>query len=368
VTKSRVRTIVILVVTLIAGVIVVNLLAAGLDRAVEGNQPGGVTDSSYATGGDGLAAYASLLTHYDYSVSQQRGAIASSPPDPDATFMLFEPSVVTHDDEAALLEFVTNGGRLVVGGRDPFYLGGLRDNPPEWTSDGRNVWFATDTSFGNVRSVAAAGVGAWDKPGSSHVVIGSNDRSLLNEERVGQGTILYLADVSPLQNDYLDQADNAALGLALAGPTNRPVVFAEGSHGYGNERGLAAIPTRWKWALGVFALAALAFIWSRARRFGPPDRPARDLPPARAEYVRSLSTTLERTHNRPGSFAPVQRWTRDRISARAGLAPDANDEAIAAAAKSLGCSDAEVRAVLNPTMNDDEALALGRVVARVGKQ
>ena len=51
-TKSRARTVVILVVLFIVGVIVINLLSAGLDRAVEGNQPGGVTDSSYATGGD----------------------------------------------------------------------------------------------------------------------------------------------------------------------------------------------------------------------------------------------------------------------------------------------------------------------------
>jgi hypothetical protein len=368
VTKSRTRAIVILVVALIVGIILINLLAAGLDRAVEGNEPGGATDSSYATGGDGIAANAALLTHYDYSVSQQRGAIASSPLDPDSTFVLFEPEVVTHDDEAALLEFVTNGGRLVLGGREPFYLGGLRDRPPEWTADGRAVWFANDTSFGNVRSIAAAGQGAWDHAGSSHVVIGTTDLSLLNEEHVGKGTILFLADVSPLQNDYLDQADNAAFGLALAGPTSRPVVFAEGPHGFGNARGLAAIPTRWKWALGIFALAALVFIWSRARRFGPPDRAARELPPARAEYVRSLSTTLERTHNRPGALAPMQRWTRDRVSARAGLSLDASDEAIAAAAKALGCSDAEVHAMLNPTMNDDEALALGRVVARVGKQ
>ena len=62
-------------------------------------------------------------------------------------------------------------------------------------------------------------------------------------------------------------------------------LFAEGVHGYGESRGIAAIPSRWKWALFALAAAALAFVWSRARRFGPPDRASRALPPARADGV-----------------------------------------------------------------------------------
>jgi hypothetical protein len=45
-----------IVIGAIVGVIVVlNLLASGLDRAVGGNEPSGVSGSSYTTGGDGLA-------------------------------------------------------------------------------------------------------------------------------------------------------------------------------------------------------------------------------------------------------------------------------------------------------------------------
>src|SRR5205823_4888192 len=126
------------------------------DRAVEGNQPGGVANSSYATGGEGLAAYATLLNHYHYSTSQQRGSLASQTPlDPNTTMFVIEPSVMTHDDEATLLDFVSSGGRLVIGGREPFYLDGLRDDPPKWTTDGRVSWFTPNASVGGVRSIAA---------------------------------------------------------------------------------------------------------------------------------------------------------------------------------------------------------------------
>src|SRR5207245_713823 len=84
--------------------------------------------------------------------------------------------------------------------------------------------------------------------------------------------------------------------------------------GYGTSRGFAAIPRRWKVALILVGLAALAFVWSRARRFGPPDQSRRALPPARAQYVDALSVSLERTRDHAGALAPAQR------GARAGVA------------------------------------------------
>ena len=68
-----------IVIGAIVGVIVVlNLLATGLDRAVGGNEPSGVSGSSYTTGGDGLAAYASLLGRFGHPVTRSRGPIADA--------------------------------------------------------------------------------------------------------------------------------------------------------------------------------------------------------------------------------------------------------------------------------------------------
>ncbi len=357
-----------IVAAVIAGaVVVLNLLATGLDRAVGGSEPEGAPSSSYATTDDGLAAYASLLSHYNYDVSQLRGPIGGHLLPAGETVVVIEPKVLTDDDAAELLDFVVAGGRLVVGGRDPFYLKHLRDRPPAWSADGTDVWSEIDPSLGDVRRIDAAGEGSWASLGTSTALVREGDRALVTVDHAGDGEIVFLADVSPLQNAYLSRADNAAFALALAGDTPRPVVFAEGVHGYGESSGFAAIPTRWRYALAVFAIAAIVFLWSRARRFGPPDREARELPPARAEYVRALSTTLARTRQPAGAFAPMQRWARDVVATRAALAVDASGEDVVRAAKTLGCTDAEADALVTPIADDEQARVLGSALARVSE-
>lgn len=364
---TRTRRTLIVVAVIVGGIIILNLLANGVDRAIGGNTPGGVTGSSYATGGEGTAAYASLLQAFDHSVSQQRGSLADNPPAPDETMVILDPSTLPVADTDTLLQFVTQGGRLVIGGQQPFYFRRLRDHPPQWSPTGRTEWTDIGSGLGEVHTIATAAQGSFIDPGSSTVLVGTSSRSLLTSERVGAGQILFLADASPLQNKYLGLDDNAAFGLALAGDPSRPVVFAEGVHGYGESRGFAAIPTRWKYALGMLLIAAVAYIWSRARRFGPPDRAARDLPPARAEYVRSLSTTLERTRDPVHSLEPVRQYTRARVAARAALPPTADDDDVERAARALGYPEDEIAALRMPPVDNAQTLALGRALARAGR-
>jgi hypothetical protein len=363
--SSTNRRIWILIAVVVGGLIVVNLIAQGIDRAVGGDQPGGATGSSYATAPDGLAAFSTLLTHYGYEVEQRRGSLSNRPLPTNATVFVLDPLALTNEDAGTLLQFVTNGGRLVIGGQAPFYLRNLRDRPPTWQRVGLTAWTQIGPTFGAVRDIEASGVGSWSSPGSGTTIVGTRDFGLLTHEQVGQGEMFFLADASPLENAYLGTGDNAAFGLGLAGDPSRPVIFPEGTHGYGTSRGLAALPNRWKVALMLVALAALAFVWSRARRFGPPDRAARDLPPARAEYVQALSVTLERTHDQAGALLPAQRWARARLAERAGLGAQPNDEQLSRAAHSFGCTSEETLALLAPVNDDASILALGRAVARV---
>jgi uncharacterized protein DUF4350 len=356
-----------IVIGAIVGVVVVlNLLATGLDRAVGGNEPSGVSGSSYSTKGDGLAAYASLLGRFGHPVTRSRGPLAGQPLDTNSTVVVLDPTVVTREDAASLLQFVVAGGRLVIGGSEPFYLHNLRDNPPTWKPDHVTDWRDVDGTLGGARQVLAAGNGVWSDPGSSHTLVRDGDRALVTREAVGRGEIVFVADPSALGNNFLGSADNAAFALALAGADGRPVVFAEGVHGFGRARGIRAIPGAWKAALVLLALAAIAFVWSRARRLGPPDQPARKLPPPRSDYVDALSLTLERTRNPSQSFAPLQGWARDRVSARAALTATATDDDIAHAAHALGYPDDEISALIHPLSDDESVLALGRLVARVG--
>ena len=362
------KRVVILVGIALAAVVVLNLLASGLDRAVGGNEPGGNNDSSYATAERGTAAYASLLARYDHRVRRLRGPLVDRDLDPRDTIIVLQPEGLTQDDTGALLQFVVNGGRLVIGGTAPYYLRNLRDRPPRWGFSEQSMWDAVDASLAPIATIESDGRGAWIDPGSSRPLVGSSERALVTTEHVGRGDIFFVADPSPFENKYLAEADNAALAVALAGPPARTVAFAEGVHGYGTSRGLRAIPTRWKWALLALAVAAIAFVWSRARRFGPPDHAHRELPPARAEYVRSLSITLERTRDRAGSLTAMQQWTREQLARRAAVMAEPDDEEVARAARALGCTEEEVAALFTPIADDATVMALGRVAARVQRQ
>ena len=58
--------------------------------------------------------------------------------------------------------------------------------------------------------------------------------------------------------------------------------------------GLAALPARWKLALALAIAAALVWLGSRARRFGPPEEAGEEPPPARREHVEALALALQR--------------------------------------------------------------------------
>jgi len=365
--KTRTRRFGIGVAIVIGAVIALNLAAGGIDRAVGGSEPSGVAGSSYGTQATGLGGLATLFTHYEYPVDRARGAVVDANLDTSGTVFVIDPQTLTENDDAALLQFASAGGRLVIGGPDPFYLHRLRDRPPTWSPTGVPVYTEVAPELGNVRQIYTSASGSWSRTGSGQALVRSGGNVLLTKDDVGSGAILFLADTSPLENAYLAQADNAAFALGLAGASPRPVEFIEGVHGYGARRGLGALPAGWKIAFVIFAAAAIAIAWSRSRRFGPPDRPERELLPARAEYVRALAVSLERTRDPAHALAPLQVWARTRVAQRAHLGPDATLEEIDRAAIALGYSEAERAALWHPPTDDGTALALGELVSRLSQ-
>ena len=175
--------------------------------------------------------------------------------------------------------------------------------------------------------------------------------------------VIALADSSILHTRHLGEAHNAGLALALAG-TGRPVIFDEYAHGYGaGDRGL---PPRWTRFLVAVTVAVLFWMWSEARRLGPPEVPSRPLPPARREYVDALAVSLSRTREPETAFAELQRAARRRMTTSLGLPVDASKAEMTAAARRAGMAEAEVEALFDPPITADEVLELGRVAAKHG--
>ncbi|HEY3190609.1 MAG TPA: DUF4350 domain-containing protein [Solirubrobacteraceae bacterium] len=352
-------------------VVVVLAVAVGVDVALQaidrlsGGRPGGPTSSSYATAETGLGAYAELLARAGHPVERARHRAAGADLAPGTTVVVLDPDAVDSRDRDALKGFLDGGGRLVAGGRGSAgWLGDVIGGDLAQAPAGAELTepLAPVPEVAGVRRVASAGDGGWTETGTALPVLGGARTSLLATAGVDSGRALLLADASPLQNHLLAHEDNAALGLALAGAKERPVVFLEAYHGYGQASGFDAIPNSWLVALGLLVAAALVFILARGRRLGPPELAARELPPPRREYVESLGATLARTRRPAEAVEPVVRHVRSEVARRGALADAASAEDLVAAATRLGIAPDDARAVLAPGSSVD-VLAAGRALA-----
>jgi hypothetical protein len=340
-------------------VIAVNLVLREVDQAT--SSPGGPPSSSFATGPDGAAAYAELLRRFDRPPIPLRDAPGDADLVPESTLVLLDPVGVTTEDADAIGTFLREGGRLLYAGDEPSWyrhVTGERLGQQPALVASASVPPGTE-GLGEVQRIAASADGVWKS--DDGVLLDSDEGPVALRRSVGRGEAVFLSDASPLQNALLPAADNAAFGLAVAGPPGRPVVFAESYHGYDEARGLAAIPRQWWWALAGLGLAALVLALSRGRRLGPPELPGRELPPARVEFAEALASQLARTRPRADAIATARRLVRERLVRALRLPPDAPEPDVRAAAASRGIEGEIVEAALGKT----DLLAVGRALKRL---
>ena len=346
----------------VAVVVALNVVAAVGNRIAP--EPTGPGFSSYSTSADGTAALAELLERYGHEVEKLRGDVAGAALDPGATVFVIGADRLTSDESGVLRDFVEHGGRLVAGGPDPHWIGPIAGDVPDWSRGGseRLRPLVPAPEVRGVGTVSSDGSGTWEQGSAALPLLGGATGPALLAERLGEGRALLMADVSPLQNASLDEADNAALALGLAGESSRKVIFVEGVHGFGESRGLAALPDDWKWALAGLGLAGLVGVWAMGRRFGPPEDDRRPLPPPRRRFVDAQALTLARTRDPRAAAAPVRHAARDRIARRAALGPEAGEAQLRAAAGHLGLTPEETEAVLG---HDPDVVTAGRALAKL---
>jgi hypothetical protein len=253
------------VLWLVGAILAINLVLWGLDAVAPG--PSGKPSSSLATTPRGFSAWAELAQRNGVRVVALRESLREAELPDGATVVALDVPRLPRADARALRDFADGGGRVVAGGTRPDRL--LEGLDLSWSPRGPRSATVGD------RRLSLAGRGSFDEG-----------------VFVRRGGLALLADSSPLQNARLATADNAAFALDLAG--EGPLLFAEAAHGYGDARGLAALPGRAKAALLILLAAALALMLARGRRFGPVEPDARELAPPRAAYVDALAATLAR--------------------------------------------------------------------------
>jgi hypothetical protein len=299
-----------------------------------------------------------------------------------STVLVLDPTSWTTSDTHALARAIEDGDRVVLGGRSPA-PGVLRSlglvSPPQWrpTPAGASHPVARLPEVSGVGTVVATGVGTFAAAPAGALEplpLLRGPGGVLALVTPGRGSLVLLASSSPLQNGSLARDDNAAFALDLVGARST-VVFDEYDHGFGRAgSGLAGLPASWRWGLAFVLLSVLVGVVSAARRFGPPDAPARITVPARVRYVEAMATLLS---TRPPdqvleAVAPVVSEARRRLYRRLALPPDASDAVVADRIRrggdvtNLPPGLAEV--VLRPLHSADDVVAVGTALSQLERE
>ena len=329
----------------------------------------GAGRTSFSARPNGLGVWADLLSSAGHEVTRAKTSVSDIVLPANGTVII--PGRQLDADEIADLElFVMRGGRVVVAGSQATRtLAELLDDTVRFQSapsDAARSVVPVPETAGVDQEVGPHPVGHWSDTGPALPIVANEDEAFVAVADVGQGRVVMVADLTPLENQWIGDNDNAQLAVGLAGEPERMVVFAEAGSGGGEGSGLAAIPSRWRWALIAGGIATLLAMWSAGRRFGPPEAETRDLPPPRRAYVDALAATLAKGKRPSAAVAPLREAARERLIRRAALAPDATVEQLRAAAVELGLAPEEIEAVLGRVDNEQNALAVGRAMARLG--
>jgi Domain of unknown function (DUF4350) len=352
--------------TFVGVVVLFVAISVAIDRYAP--TPSGPEGSSYATAPEGAAAYAELLHRAGHPVRRLRTPLAEESLDTGATLIVLDPERVDRTEARAIGRFVRGGGRLVAASASVRWLEDVLDAPLEWedTRPGRAGVVVPVPETAGVRTVDFAEGGSWVSLGGALPILATPAGPAAAVAERGAGRVVLLADAAPLYNSRLARADDAAFGLAVAGGDRRPVAFLETVHGYGQETGLAALPARALWVLAGLALAALAFVWSMARRIGPPEEEAAPPAPPRRAYVEAVAAGLAASGDDAGVARAAARAARSRLERRSGLPAGAGEPELREAAARLGLDDPETSAALGDGAGD--RLAAGRALARLERR
>jgi hypothetical protein len=353
--------------------VLANVAVALVSEATAGFTPSGPASSSLATGSTGFEGWADLLQRYDHQVLRLRQTLSSGNIPPGGTVVVADPESLSEAEYGVLRSYLEGGGRVVTAGvaTDGLLQYLLGPNAaPRWSSapvqEASPAWGAPEVA-GVSEVVSSGSGGSWSSVGKTQPLLtgitGQGLSYLATAESVGSGRLVMVADSSVFSNALLASGDNAQFALDVAGPSERPVAFDETAHGFGTGFGWAGLPLRWQWALIIGAIAALAWMWSRAWRFGPPELPGRPLPPPRRQYVDALATTLVRASPRYDAIVPVHAAALERLAAQAGVHSDAPIQLLSSRAVEAGVPDAVVAAVMRDVQTDQDAVALGRALA-----
>jgi hypothetical protein len=266
-------------------VVVVTLMVAP-SAADRSEQP-----TTYSTGSKGAKAAWLLLRESGYQVERWQRPLRLLP-NSRATLVLAEPTGVPDaEDLERLRTFIAGGGRVVATGP----LGG--SFVPEGTVEPRpwiTVWQRVPAVSMSAITRAAPDItiapqAFWSAAGSATVLYADGPGAVVTRYAYGLGEVIWWASASPLTNAGLREPGNVEFLLACLGPPGeRPVIWDEYLHGYGEAVGAGTGSLAFGWLALQGILRAVAVLLTFSRRSGPVVEPAADARLSPLEFVQTL--------------------------------------------------------------------------------
>jgi len=257
------------------------------------------TPSVYSAASSGCKAAFILLQESGYQVQTWERQTSELPDGRGKTLIIAEPASFPKNEEKQKLEaFLRGGGQLIAAGRFAGFYLPLSDAVPD-PLNGMTWKRVPALSLSPITRAAPeitlSPQAYWRPDGGAVGLYGEAGRPVVVEFKLGEGKVIWLADVTPLTNAGLKESGNLEFLLAaIGGPDQTQVLWDEYIHGY---EGSAAAVTQSKrmimWFGLQLAVFAAAIFLAYSRRSGPIWIPQAEVRLSPLEFVRTLGSLYE---------------------------------------------------------------------------
>jgi hypothetical protein len=279
----------------------------------------------------------------------------------------------TAADRAAVIRFVSAGGRLLVIGARGAALA------PEATAVEVVDWNPEPKTYSallpsplsrNASKITMIAPDTWTSTTQTQLAIyGERDKPVVVWYRVGKGQVIWWASPSPLSNGSIREKGNLALFLNSVGPPGSRVLWDEYYHGMRGSLGSYFAETPLPWAGLQIAVAFAMALFTFSRRSGPIRLPAADSRQSPLEFVEALGDLYQSAHAAPVAVEVTYQRLRLSLSRKLGVSaktklPELCRTAAArfnwTEATLLGILSHSERAMRDMRLDEGEALKLVR--------
>lgn len=291
-------------------------------------------------------------------------------PDGDVDAALVLQDRLDRDAEEALMDWVRDGGTLVVADADSTATPAVKG-----TVAGQvEVGCAGDVPAG-LRDVRRLQVGdglRFDPPAGAATCGPAGTGAYVVVQDEGAGRVVSVGGPDAFTNRHLDEADNAVLVAALLAPDAgsrsaflRPTLLV----GNGDQGLVDLVGTPVRAALVQLVIAFLLVALWRARRLGRPVLEPQPVPIESSELTEAVARLLARAQHPARAAAVLRDRARRDLSGPLGLALDAPAvDVVDAIERRTGLSaDQARRAAIDPVTTDDDLVEVAALLHQIRK-